>query len=159
MRSRLLSTASDSSPLENIVQLGSAYVIVLEHSFYIFDKQRYLQDQRPAPSFYVALEQYMASQHAAVVREGVSAAVQAYEEAVATAAHAYEEAVKDFVYTYQGNSPAWMAKLLFERLQRKARATFECSQQREKETLCSQAKAELTKTILEITLNNRLPRP
>ncbi|KAG1841384.1 hypothetical protein C8R48DRAFT_679327 [Suillus tomentosus] len=106
MRSRLLPTASDSSPLENTVQLGSAYIIVLEHSFYIFNKQRYLQDQRPAPSFYVALERYMASQHAAVVREGVSAAVQAYEEAVATAAHAYEEAVKDFVYTYQGNSLA-----------------------------------------------------
>ncbi|KAG1810392.1 uncharacterized protein HD556DRAFT_49660 [Suillus plorans] len=158
MRSRLLSKPSDSSPLENIVQLCSAVLVIFEHSFHIFDKRRFLADQL-APCFHVALKKYMASQHAAAVRESVSAAVQAYEEAVATAAHAYEEAVKAFVYTYQGKSPAWMAKLLFRRLRRKAREAFECSQQRETEFLCSQAKAELIKTTLEIALNNRLPRP
>ncbi|KAG2052575.1 hypothetical protein BDR06DRAFT_957630 [Suillus hirtellus] len=164
MRSKLLSTASDSSPLENIVQLCSALVIVFEHSFYIFDKRRH--QRQSIPSLYVALEQYMASQHAAAVREGVSAAVQAYEEAVATAAHAYEEAVKAFVYTYQGKSPAWIAKLPFEPFKRKAversqeaKQSFERSKQEEKESLCSQAKAQLMKTILEITLNHRLPRP
>ncbi|KAG1801304.1 hypothetical protein EV424DRAFT_1436420 [Suillus variegatus] len=167
MRSRLLSTASDSSPLENLVQLGSAVVIVFEHSFYIFDKRRPLHDQRQSvPSFYVALEQYMASQHAAAVSEDVSTAVQAYEEAVATAAHTYEEAVKAFVYAYQGKSPAWMAKLPFESFKRKAversqgaKRSFERSKQEEKESSCSRAKAELMKTILEISLNHCLPRP
>ncbi|KAG1778000.1 hypothetical protein EV702DRAFT_206806 [Suillus placidus] len=160
MRFRLLSVAPGSSPLENIVQLSSAAVIIFEHSFYIFDKQRYLQDkQKPVPSFHVALEQYIVSPHVVAVREGVSAAVQAYEEAVTTAAHAYEEAVRTAVYTYQGNLPAWMAKLQSERFQRKAKQTFERSQEKEKKSLYSQAKAELIKTILDITLNHRLPRP
>ncbi|KAG2345523.1 hypothetical protein BDR05DRAFT_960433 [Suillus weaverae] len=160
MRSRLLSVASGSSPLENILQLSSAAVIIFEHSFYIFDKRRYVQDQQESlPSFYVALKQFIASPHATTVREGVSAAIQAYEEAVATAAHAYEEAVRTAVYTYQGNLPAWMAKLQSERFQRKAKQTFERSQEKEKEYLCSQAKEELIKTILGITLNHRLPRP
>jgi len=155
---------SSSSPLENIVQLGSAAVIIFENSFYIFDKRGYVQGQQmPVPSFYVALEQYMASPHAAAVREGVSAAVQAYEEAVTTAAHAYEEAVKAFVYTYQENLPAWMAKLPVEPLKRKARErsqrSFARSKEREKESSCSQAKAELIKAVVEITLNHRLPRP
>ncbi|KAG1838618.1 hypothetical protein C8R48DRAFT_104104 [Suillus tomentosus] len=169
MRSRLLSMASDSSsPSENIVQLCSALVIVFEHSFYIFDKRPHFRPQS-VPSFYVALEQYMASQHAAAVREGVSAAVQAYEEAVATASHAYEEAVKAFVYTYQGKSPAWMAKLPFEPFKRRAKEaiersqeakqSFERSKQEEKEFSCSRAKAELIKAVLDITLNHRLPGP
>ncbi|KAG1772981.1 hypothetical protein EV702DRAFT_1201264 [Suillus placidus] len=123
--------ASGSSPLENILQLSSAVVIIFEHSFYIFDKRRYLQDQpESAPSFIVALERYIASPHAVAVREGVSAAVQAYEEAMKAAVH-----------TYQGSLPAWTAKLRFKRSQKKKE---------------SQAKAELINTILEITLNHRL---
>ncbi|KAG2051395.1 hypothetical protein BDR06DRAFT_958912 [Suillus hirtellus] len=164
IQSRLLPVISSSSPLENIVQLGSAAVIIFENSFYIFDKRGYVQgQQKPVPSFYVALEQYMASPHAAAVREGVSAAVQAYEEAVTTAAHVYEEAVKAFVYTYQGNLPAWMVKLPVEPLKRKARErsqrSFARSKEEEKESSCSRAKEELIKAILEITLNYRLPRP
>ncbi|KAG1777962.1 hypothetical protein EV702DRAFT_1278303, partial [Suillus placidus] len=101
MRSRLLSVTSGSSPLENILQLSSAVVIILEHSYFICDKRRYLQDQQESdPSFYTALEQYTASPHAVAVREGVSAAVQAYEEAMKTA-------------------PAWIAKLRFKRSQKK----------------------------------------
>ncbi|KAG2344138.1 hypothetical protein BDR05DRAFT_999300 [Suillus weaverae] len=160
MRSRLCSVASGSSALENILQLSCAVVIIFEHSYFIFDKRRYLQDwQESGPSFYAALEQYTASPHAVAVREGASAAVQAYEEAVTTAAHAYEEAVRTAVYTYQGNLPAWMAKLQSERFQRKAKQSFERSQEKEKQSLCSQAKAELIKTILDITLNHRLSRP
>ncbi|KAG1867145.1 hypothetical protein DFJ58DRAFT_723834 [Suillus subalutaceus] len=128
MRSRLLSMASGSSLLENIVQLGSAVVIIFEHSFYIFDKRRYLLDQQESvPSFYVALEQYIASPHAAAVREAATAAVQAYQEAMKT--------------PVKGKMPTWMAKILSER------------SQKEKKSL---AKAELTKTILEISLNHRL---
>ncbi|KAG2115599.1 hypothetical protein BD769DRAFT_1673124 [Suillus cothurnatus] len=128
MRSKLFSVAYGSSPLENIVQLISAVVIIFEHSFYIFDKRRYLQDQQEfVPSFYVALEQYILSPHATAVREAVSLAV-----------HAYQEAMKISV---QGKIIAWMAKLLFERSQEE------------------KAKAELTKTILEISLIHRLPRP
>ncbi|KAG1760976.1 hypothetical protein EDD22DRAFT_45369 [Suillus occidentalis] len=149
MQSRLLSAASGSSPLENIVQLSSgefgscvamnqliidllAVVIIFEHSFYIYDKRRHLQDQqKSAPSYNVALERYMASPHAAAVRETVRAAVQAYEEAKKAPAH-----------TYKGNLPAWMAKLLFERSEKK-----------------KMAKARLIKTVQEITLKHRLPRP
>ncbi|KAG2337667.1 hypothetical protein BDR05DRAFT_969970, partial [Suillus weaverae] len=98
MRSRLLSVTSGSSPLENILHLSSAAVIIFEHSFYIFDKQHYLQDHsESASSFIVALERYIASPHAAAVREGVSAAVQAYEEAMKTAV-----------------LPAWITKLPFK---------------------------------------------
>ncbi|KAG1779971.1 hypothetical protein EV702DRAFT_1043350 [Suillus placidus] len=97
-----------------------AVVIIFEHSYFIYDKRRHLRDRRESgPSFYAALEQYTASPHAVAVREGVSAAVQAYAEAMKTA-------------------PAWMAKLRFKRSQEK------------------QAKAQLIKTILEITLNHRL---
>ncbi|KAG2738571.1 hypothetical protein P692DRAFT_201453081 [Suillus brevipes Sb2] len=180
MRSRLLSVAFGSSPLENIVQLSSAAVIIFEHSFYIHDKRRRLRDQQESvPSFDVALEQYIASPHAGTVREAVSistqayqgavtAAARAYEEAVTTAAHAYEEAVSAAVYTYQGNLPAWMAKFepfkrkakqSFERSKEKEKESVERSQRKEKESSCSQAKADFIKTILEITLNHRLPRP
>jgi len=169
IRSRLLSAASDSSPLENIVQLTSAVVIILEHSFYIFDKRRYLQDKESDPLFHVALEQYMASPHAAAVRKAVSAAVQAYEEAVAAAAHAYEEAVRTAVHPYQGKLPAWMTKLPFKPFKRKAKEasersqeaeqSFERSQAKEKESSCSRAGAELIKAVLEIALDHRLPRP
>ncbi|KAG1838741.1 hypothetical protein C8R48DRAFT_742401, partial [Suillus tomentosus] len=157
IRSRLLSAASDSSPLENIVQLTSAVVIIFEHSFYIFDKRRYLQDKESDPLFHVALEQYMASPHAAAVRKAVSPAVRpyeeavatatyayeeavrtaayAYEEAVATATYAYEEAVRTAVYPYQGNLPAWMAKVPFEPFKKKAKEAFERSQAKAKEDL------------------------
>ncbi|KAG1858735.1 hypothetical protein DFJ58DRAFT_294615 [Suillus subalutaceus] len=151
MGSRLLSAASGSSSLGKIVQLSSAAVIILEHSFYIFEKRRYPRDKPDSvPSCLVALEQYMASPHAVAVREAVGAAVQAFEEAVTAATHAYEEAMR---------IPAWIAKLPFERFQRKVKEAFERSKEREKEYLCSQAKARLIKTILEITLNHRLPRP
>ncbi|KAG1777952.1 hypothetical protein EV702DRAFT_1278295 [Suillus placidus] len=151
--------ASGSSPLENILQLSSAVVIILEHSYFIFDKQRYLQDQQKSdPSFYVALDQYTASPHATVVRESVGAAVQAFEEAVTTAAHAYEEAVRIAAHIHHGNLPAWMTKLPFKPLKRKAKEAFERSQE-EKEFLCSQAKAELIKAVLQISLKHRLPRP
>ncbi|KAG1801263.1 hypothetical protein EV424DRAFT_399833 [Suillus variegatus] len=181
IRSRLLSAASDSSSLENIVQLTSAVVIIFEHSFYIFDKRRYLQYKESGPSFHVALEQYMASPHAAAVRKAVSPAVRAYEEAVATATYAYEEAVatatyayeeaaRTAVYPYQGNLPAWMAKLpfepfkmkakeAFERSQAKAKEDLERSQAKEKESSRSRAEAELMKAVLEIALDHRLPRP
>ncbi|KAG1798585.1 uncharacterized protein HD556DRAFT_1351515 [Suillus plorans] len=162
IQSRLLSATSHSSPLENIVQLISAVVIIFEHSFYIFDKRRYLQDKESNPSFRVALEQYIASPHAATVREAVSAAVQACEEAVATAAHAYEEAVSTAVYPYQGKLPSWIRKLPFESFKRKAKEakeSFECSRAREKDSLCSQAHEELIEAVLEIALNHRLPRP
>ncbi|KAG2148437.1 hypothetical protein BD769DRAFT_566753 [Suillus cothurnatus] len=157
MRSRLLSVAFGSSPLENIVQLISgefrgyvatnlliidhlAVAIIFECSFYIFDKRLYLQNQqKSAPSFYVALDQYMASPHAASVREAVSIAVQAYEAAVRTL-------------------PTWRAKLPFERFKKKVKEGSERSKE-EIESLCSQAKAELIKTVLETTLNLRLARP
>ncbi|KAG1806989.1 uncharacterized protein BJ212DRAFT_1485854 [Suillus subaureus] len=173
MRSKLLSVASGPSPLENVAQLISAVVIIFEHSFYVFDKQRYLQDKRESvPSFRIALEQYIASPHAAVVREGVSAAVQAYEDPVTAAAHAYEEGVTAASRAYEdamttaahaykedvGSLPAWRVKLPFGRF-KKAKEAFERSRGKEKEALCSQAKVELTKTILEITLNHRLQRP
>ncbi|KAG1848826.1 hypothetical protein C8R48DRAFT_391748 [Suillus tomentosus] len=151
-----LCQASDSSPLENIVQLISAVVIIFEHSFYIFDKRRYLQDKESNYSFHVALEQYMGSPHATTVREAVSAAIQAYEEAVATAVHAYEEAVRTAVFPDQGNVPSWMAKLLFQPLKR---MTFKRSRATEKESSCSRAKAELIEAVLQIALNHRLPRP
>ncbi|KAG2051227.1 hypothetical protein BDR06DRAFT_959218 [Suillus hirtellus] len=88
IQSKVLSVPSnESSPLEIIVQLISSVVIILEHSFYIFDKRRYLQDEQGSDSsFHVALEQYMASPHAAAVEKGVNATVHAYEKAVATAA-------------------------------------------------------------------------
>jgi hypothetical protein len=111
-----------------------AAVIIFEHSFYINDKGlhiRHIRDQQKSYSF--ALELYMASPHAAAVRETVRAAVQAYEEAMRAPVH-----------TYKGNLPAWMAKLLFERSEEK------------KMTKESMAKAGLIKTVLEITLEHRL---
>ncbi|KAG1760970.1 hypothetical protein EDD22DRAFT_45209 [Suillus occidentalis] len=147
--------ASGSSPLENIVQLSSgefgscvamnqliidllAVVIIFEHSFYIYDKRRHLRDQQKStPSYIVALELYMASPHATAVRESVRAAVQAYEEAKKAPAP-----------TYKGDLPAWMAKSLFERSEEKKMMTEE-----------SMAKAGLIKTVQEITLEHRLPRP
>ncbi|KAG2086075.1 uncharacterized protein F5147DRAFT_781781 [Suillus discolor] len=85
IQSKLLSVASGLSPLHKVVQLISAAVIIFEHSFYIFDKWRYLQDKGQSdPSFYVALEQYMSSPHAAAVVKGVSDPVHAYEQVVAT---------------------------------------------------------------------------
>ncbi|KAG1813435.1 hypothetical protein EV424DRAFT_1557542 [Suillus variegatus] len=157
----------------------SAAVIIFEHSFYIFDKRRYLQDmQESDPSFHVALKQYMASPHAATVRQAVSAAVQAYEKAVATAhayeeavatAHAYEEARRTAGFPYKGKLSAFLAKLPIERFKRKvqeasersqeARQSFERSQKAKQSSERSQAKAELFKAVLKIALDHRLPRP
>ncbi|KAG1892886.1 uncharacterized protein F5891DRAFT_1197072 [Suillus fuscotomentosus] len=81
IRSKLPS-ASCSSPLEDIVQVISAVVIVFEHSFYIFNNQRHYWNSDP--SFYLALEQYISSPHAGAVMKAVSDAVYAYEKAVAT---------------------------------------------------------------------------
>ncbi|KAG2344556.1 hypothetical protein BDR05DRAFT_998949 [Suillus weaverae] len=104
MWSRLLSVASGSSPLENILQLSSAAVIIFEHSFYIFNKWCYLQDrQESGPSFYIALEQYTASPHAAAVRESVSTAIR----------------------VYQGSLPAWTTKLQFKHSQKKKESQAE----------------------------------
>ncbi|KAG1801300.1 hypothetical protein EV424DRAFT_1545413 [Suillus variegatus] len=87
IRSKSPAVASGSSTLENIVQLISAAVIIFEHSSYIFNKQRYLEDKQESdPSFNVALEQYMSSPHAGAVMKGVSDTVHAYENAVATSA-------------------------------------------------------------------------
>ncbi|KAG2072246.1 hypothetical protein BDR04DRAFT_1096825 [Suillus decipiens] len=92
MQSRLLSVASGSTSLENDVQLIAAAVIIFEHYFYIFDRQRYLSDeQKSIPSFNIALERYIASPQAAAVREAVQVAV----------------------HTCQGNSFARKVKLLF----------------------------------------------
>ncbi|KAG2135107.1 hypothetical protein DEU56DRAFT_913476 [Suillus clintonianus] len=100
-----------------------AAMIVFEHSFYIFDKRRYLQNQQQSvPYITDALEQYMASPHAAAVREAVSAAV----------------------YTYREGLSTWKARLPFQSSKRSQR---------------SQKKGDLVKTILEITLQYRLPRP
>ncbi|KAG1802478.1 hypothetical protein EV424DRAFT_378850 [Suillus variegatus] len=126
IHSKLLSVTSDSSPLENIAQLISAAVIIFEHSFYIFEKRRYFQHkQKSDPSFYVALEQYMASPQAAAVREGVSVAI----------------------HTFQGQSSTWKVKPLFGRFQT------------EKQSTGDSPKTELVKTIVEIALQHRLPRP
>jgi hypothetical protein len=79
----------------------------------------------------------MASPHAASVREAVSIAVQAYEAAVRTL-------------------PTWRAKLPFERFKKKKVKEGSERSKEEIESLCSQAKAELIKTVLETTLNLRL---
>ncbi|KAG1801314.1 hypothetical protein EV424DRAFT_1647850 [Suillus variegatus] len=83
--SKLPSVASGSSPLEDIIQLISTAVIIFEHTSYIFDNQRYLEDKQESdPSFNVALKQYMSSPHAGAVMKGVSDTVRTYEKAVAT---------------------------------------------------------------------------
>ncbi|KAG2110121.1 hypothetical protein DEU56DRAFT_920208 [Suillus clintonianus] len=101
MRSRILSVTSPSaSPFEQIFQLGSAAVIIFEHSFYVFDQRRHAKDQQESvPSVDVALERYMASPHAIAVRDAVNTAVHAN----------------------QGNSTNSKAKLLFRRFRRKDR--------------------------------------
>ncbi|KAG1898889.1 uncharacterized protein F5891DRAFT_442560 [Suillus fuscotomentosus] len=64
-----------------------AAVIIFEHSSYIFNKQRYLEDKQESDtSFHAALEQYVSSPHAGAVMKGVSDTVHAYEKAVATSA-------------------------------------------------------------------------
>jgi len=146
----LFSVAFGSSPLENIVQLSAAATIIFEHSFYIFDKRRYIQgQQKSVPSFYVALEQYMASPHAVTVREAVSVAVQAYEAAVTPAAHTYkeavttasreyEQAVTTAAHTYEeavSTWPTWMAKLPSERLKKRAKDALEHSEEKAREVL------------------------
>ncbi|KAG2124178.1 hypothetical protein DEU56DRAFT_827995 [Suillus clintonianus] len=153
MRSRMLSvTSASASPFEQIFQLVSgessgriavnllifnhlAAVIVFEHSFYVFDQRRHLQDQQESvPSYHVALERYMVSPHAIAVRDAVN-----------TAVHPYQEPVGTVVHTNQGNSSNWKAKLLFGRFRRKDRQPKDYS--------------GLLETILKITLEHRLPRP
>ncbi|KAG2137463.1 hypothetical protein DEU56DRAFT_803627 [Suillus clintonianus] len=130
MRSRILSvTSASASPFEQILQLGSAAVIIFEHSFYIFDQRRHLKDQQESvSSFHVALERYMASPQAIAVRDAVNTAV---SDAVNTAVHAN-----------QGNSTNWKAKLLFGRFRRKDRQSKDYS--------------GLLETILKIALEHRL---
>ncbi|KIK32937.1 hypothetical protein CY34DRAFT_813982, partial [Suillus luteus UH-Slu-Lm8-n1] len=141
LRSRILSVASGSSPLENIVQLSSgefggyvamnlliidhlAAVIIFEHSFYIYDQRRHLRDQQKStPSYNVALKQYIASPHAAAVRTAVRVAV----------------------HTCQGTSPTWTDKLPFVRFQKKPVRPIGDSQ-----------KMELINAIVKITLEHRL---
>jgi hypothetical protein len=113
--------------LENTVQLSSgefggyvamnlliidylAAVIIFEHSFYIYDKRRHIQDQQEStPSFDVALEQYIASPHAAAVKKAVRVAV----------------------HTCQGTSPRWTDKLPFACFQKKGKQPIGDSQKME----------------------------
>ncbi|KAG2049900.1 hypothetical protein BDR06DRAFT_681708 [Suillus hirtellus] len=102
-----------------------AVVIILEHSFYVFNKLRYLQHQQKSiPSFYVSLEQYITSPHATAVRKAVSVAVQICEE-------------------YSSTSKV---KPSFGRFQKR------------RQTIGDSRKMELIETIVEITLEHRLPR-
>ncbi|KAG1808965.1 uncharacterized protein BJ212DRAFT_1484823 [Suillus subaureus] len=100
MQSKILSRASTSiSPFERIFQLSSAAIIIFECSFYLFDQKRHSRLWRTSihGPLNTALEQYMASPHAAAVWEAVSNAV----------------------HTYQGSSSTWKAMLGFESAERK----------------------------------------
>ncbi|KAG1744537.1 uncharacterized protein EDB91DRAFT_1246662 [Suillus paluster] len=99
--------ASGSSALEQIVQLCSATVIILECSFHIWDQRRSLKDWKGSEDCVrIAVDHYMRSPHAAAVRDAVGTAI----------------------HTYQANS------------------SIESSQKT----------AELTKTLVEVTLHHRL---
>ncbi|KAG2752606.1 hypothetical protein P692DRAFT_201785779 [Suillus brevipes Sb2] len=69
----------ESSTLEKIIQFGSAAVIVFENAFYLWDQQRYLEQEPSVHPVRVALQQYIASPNAAAVREALSLAIRAYE--------------------------------------------------------------------------------
>ncbi|KAG2124164.1 hypothetical protein DEU56DRAFT_38129 [Suillus clintonianus] len=169
MRSRILSvTSASASPFEQIFQLGSAAVIIFEHSFYVFDQRRHPKGQQESgPSFRVALERYMASPHAITVRDAVETAIHLYQEPVGTVVHTNEEPVGTAVHTNQGNSSNWKTKLLPGRFRRKEKQSFKPSQDEVKESFeCSQEMAKqpmdysgLIERILTITLEHRLPRP
>jgi hypothetical protein len=64
--------------LEKIAQLGSAAVIIFENVFHLLELRRYPQ-REPVRPIRVALQQYMASPHAAAVREALSSAIHTYE--------------------------------------------------------------------------------
>ncbi|KAG2097252.1 uncharacterized protein F5147DRAFT_778055 [Suillus discolor] len=55
IQSKLLSVSSGSSPLESVVQLISAAVIIFEHSFHILDQQLYLQDRQNSDPCFMSL--------------------------------------------------------------------------------------------------------
>ncbi|KAG2125430.1 hypothetical protein DEU56DRAFT_570221 [Suillus clintonianus] len=156
MGSKILSaTSASASSLEQMLQLGSAAVITFEHSFYVFDQLLHLKDQQEyVPSFYVALERYMASPQAIAVRDAVKTAVLPYQEPVGTAVH-----------THQRNPSNRTAKRLFGLFRRKEKQYFKPPQDEVKESSeCSQEMAKqpmdysgLIETILAITLEHRLP--
>jgi hypothetical protein len=76
IRSRLCSLACGSSTLEEVVQLGSAVILIFERSFRLWDQQRYLRNQQVSGHpLNDALEQYMASADEAAVREALRDAV------------------------------------------------------------------------------------
>ncbi|KAG1893477.1 uncharacterized protein F5891DRAFT_1196325 [Suillus fuscotomentosus] len=70
---------SGSSTLEQIMQIGSAAVIVFKSTFYVMDLQCSMVGQQSVYSVCVALQQYMASPSAGAVREALSSAVRTYE--------------------------------------------------------------------------------
>ncbi|KAG1720622.1 uncharacterized protein EDB91DRAFT_1088755 [Suillus paluster] len=76
MKSSLNSLASGSSTLEQIMQLSSATIIILEYSFYLWDQQH----SSNGDSVRLAVKQYMKSLHAAAVREAVGTAIRTYQE-------------------------------------------------------------------------------
>lgn len=86
IQSNLLPVAPGLSPLDNVVQLISAVVIVFERSFYIHDKLRDPQNKpQSRPSFCVALDEYMRFPDKTTVSQGASDAVHAYKKAVVSA--------------------------------------------------------------------------
>ncbi|KAG2150426.1 hypothetical protein DEU56DRAFT_908677 [Suillus clintonianus] len=78
MWSTLRSLDSGSSTLENIVQFGSAAVIILEHAFHLWDQQ-FNAHQESVHPVSVALQQYMVSPNAAAAREALSSVIHTYQ--------------------------------------------------------------------------------
>jgi hypothetical protein len=76
MWSALRHLPSESSTLEQIMQLSSAALIVFENAFYLLDQQQGRRSVRPVC---VALQQYMVSPNAAAVRAALSPAIHTYE--------------------------------------------------------------------------------
>ncbi|OAX38396.1 hypothetical protein K503DRAFT_770508 [Rhizopogon vinicolor AM-OR11-026] len=113
MQSRLLSLVRGSSILENIVQFGSAALVILEHTFYLWHQER-----RRSP-FHVALQHFMISPNAGSLGDALSIVVDAYQANFKS----------DFVNT------------ILHRARTK------------------QMKMELINTIIQITLQHRLPIP
>ncbi|KAG2037940.1 hypothetical protein BDR03DRAFT_955933 [Suillus americanus] len=60
------------------MQLGSAAVIIFEHTFHLLEQRRNLEQGSVRP-LRVAVQQYMASPNAAAVREAMSSVAHAYE--------------------------------------------------------------------------------
>ncbi|KAG2087750.1 hypothetical protein BD769DRAFT_1680669 [Suillus cothurnatus] len=76
MWSALRHLPSESSTLEQTMQLSSAALIVFEHALYLVDQQQGCMCARPVG---LALQQYMASPNAAAVRVALSSAIHTYE--------------------------------------------------------------------------------